>query len=170
VSGELPEVRVLAGRQLLLRLLELCMVAEVSVCCAMYVVRRPYRDSLREYGMLWGLLKGLPGRGVRCDLLLDGHRKPRWHAAANRRGAALMAAAGWRVRMGRPGAVHHAKLWLVDGRIAVAGSHNLTEAAMKREQEVSVELREGRAVRAVWEYWAAQWVAGVGEGDTRARR
>jgi phosphatidylserine/phosphatidylglycerophosphate/cardiolipin synthase-like enzyme len=163
-------VRVLAGRQLALRLLEVCGGAERSVCCAMYVVRRPYRDSVREYGMLWGVLKGLAARGVRCELLLDGYRKPRWHAEANRRGAALLVAAGWRVRVPRPGVVHHAKLWLVDGSVAIVGSHNLTEAAMKREQEVSVELRAAKAVRAVWEYWAAQWVDGVGIEKPRARR
>jgi phosphatidylserine/phosphatidylglycerophosphate/cardiolipin synthase-like enzyme len=60
--------------------------------------------------------------------------------ADNRETAAFLTAAGVRVYFDSPSVVTHAKCAVIDGRYVFLGSHNLTQAALRHNNELSVVI------------------------------
>lgn len=58
----------------------------------------------------------------------------------NRRAATLMSAAGITVRFDAPKKITHVKALVIDGRYVYLGSHNLTQSALKYNNELSVMI------------------------------
>lgn len=58
----------------------------------------------------------------------------------NRRAATLMTEAGIRVRFDAPKTTTHVKAMVIDGRHVYIGSHNLTQSALKHNNELSVMI------------------------------
>jgi phosphatidylserine/phosphatidylglycerophosphate/cardiolipin synthase-like enzyme len=58
----------------------------------------------------------------------------------NRRAAALLSEAGIKVRFDAPKTTTHVKAMVVDGRYVYMGSHNLTQSALKYNNELSVMI------------------------------
>ena len=58
----------------------------------------------------------------------------------NRKAAALMTEAGIRVRFDAPKKITHVKAMVIDGRYVFIGSHNLTQSALKFNNELSVMI------------------------------
>lgn len=56
----------------------------------------------------------------------------------NRRAAALLSAGGVKVRFDIPKITTHVKAMVIDGRYVYMGSHNLTQSALKFNNELSV--------------------------------
>lgn len=56
----------------------------------------------------------------------------------NRKAASLMAEAGIKVRFDAPRTTTHVKAMVIDGRYVYIGSHNLTQSALKYNNELSV--------------------------------
>ncbi len=56
----------------------------------------------------------------------------------NRRAAALLSAGGVKVRFDVPKITTHVKAMVIDGRYVFLGSHNLTQSALKFNNELSV--------------------------------
>ncbi len=79
-------------------------------------------------------------RGVDVTVILerDNGRKGDGLTSENRRTAAFLARGGVRVFFDSPSVVTHAKAAVIDGRYVYLGSHNLTQAALRRNNELSV--------------------------------
>lgn len=58
----------------------------------------------------------------------------------NRRAATLLSDAGVRVRFDAPKTTTHVKAMVIDGRYVYIGSHNLTQSALKYNNELSVMI------------------------------
>jgi phosphatidylserine/phosphatidylglycerophosphate/cardiolipin synthase-like enzyme len=58
----------------------------------------------------------------------------------NRRTAAYLSHEGVRVRFDSPAIVTHTKVAVIDGRFVYLGSHNLTQSALKYNNELSVRI------------------------------
>lgn len=58
----------------------------------------------------------------------------------NRNAAGLLAAAGIKVRFDAPRTTTHVKALVIDGRYVYLGSHNLTQSALKYNNELSVMI------------------------------
>jgi len=58
----------------------------------------------------------------------------------NRETAAYLSEAGVRVRFDSPDVVTHAKVVVIDGRFVYLGSHNLTQSALRHNNELSVRI------------------------------
>jgi len=58
----------------------------------------------------------------------------------NRKAATLMSAAGITVRFDAPKTITHVKALVIDGRYVYLGSHNLTQSALKYNNELSVMI------------------------------
>ncbi len=56
----------------------------------------------------------------------------------NRHTAELLSRSGIRVRFDAPGRISHLKLVMIDNRYVYIGSHNLTQSALKYNNELSV--------------------------------
>lgn len=58
----------------------------------------------------------------------------------NRKAASMMAEAGIKVRFDAPKKITHVKAMVIDGRYVYVGSHNLTQSALKFNNELSVMI------------------------------
>jgi len=58
----------------------------------------------------------------------------------NRRAASLLSEAGVKVRFDAPKTTTHVKAMVIDGRYVYMGSHNLTQSALKYNNELSVMI------------------------------
>lgn len=58
----------------------------------------------------------------------------------NRKAASLMSDAGIKVRFDTPKTITHVKAMVIDGRYVYLGSHNLTQSALKYNNELSVMI------------------------------
>jgi phosphatidylserine/phosphatidylglycerophosphate/cardiolipin synthase-like enzyme len=58
----------------------------------------------------------------------------------NRHAAALLSEAGIKVRFDAPKTTTHVKAMVIDGRYVFIGSHNLTQSALKHNNELSVMI------------------------------
>jgi len=99
--------------------------------------------------------KALEGKDVRVLInVVPGNARI---AAINRQGAAWLQERKVRVRCLDPARVCHAKLVVVDDRVAVIGSHNWGVGALSRNFEVSVVIRDVGPVRKLVEYFDTLW-------------
>ncbi|HEX8961033.1 MAG TPA: phospholipase D-like domain-containing protein [Geobacteraceae bacterium] len=78
------------------------------------------------------------GADVTVILERDNGRKGDGLTAENRRTAAFLVRGGVRVFFDSPSVVTHAKAAVIDGRYVYLGSHNLTQAALRHNNELSV--------------------------------
>ncbi|NVN98940.1 MAG: phospholipase [Geobacteraceae bacterium] len=80
-------------------------------------------------------------RGVEVTIELEQDAgKKRTVYEQNRRAASLMADAGIKVRFDTPRTVTHVKAMVIDRRFLYVGSHNLTQSALKYNNELSVMI------------------------------
>jgi phosphatidylserine/phosphatidylglycerophosphate/cardiolipin synthase-like enzyme len=80
-------------------------------------------------------------RGVAVTVILekDSDKKDRLNDE-NRHTADFLAREGVKVRFDSPAVVTHAKVAVIDGRYVYLGSHNLTQSALRRNNELSVRI------------------------------
>lgn len=79
-------------------------------------------------------------RGVLVRVILDLSGHDEKINAANRETASALEKGGVTVLFDSPGRTQHGKLLVVDGRHCLVGSHNLTQAALKHNHELSLLL------------------------------
>ena len=70
----------------------------------------------------------------------------------NRRAATLLADAGIKVRFDAPKTTTHVKALVIDGRYVYIGSHNLTQSALKYNNELSVMIDSTELAEEVTSY------------------
>lgn len=79
-----------------------------------------------------------PSRGVRCLGVLAQHKRTAATSRFNRYATEQLESAGWAVRRAPSSRLLHAKLFIVDRRIVVIGSHNIAHAASAVNIDVSI--------------------------------
>lgn len=75
----------------------------------------------------------------------------------NSRTASFLQQRGVIVKFGQVGVATHAKMVLVDDQVAVVGSHNYSKGSFTRNQECSVMIRNGEAIRPFIDYFKLLW-------------
>ncbi len=70
----------------------------------------------------------------------------------NRKAATMMAEAGVKVRFDTPKTTTHVKALVIDGRYLYIGSHNLTQSALKYNNELSVMIDSTKLAEEVTAY------------------
>lgn len=70
----------------------------------------------------------------------------------NRRAAALLTAGGVKVRFDAPKTTTHVKALVIDGRFVYLGSHNLTQSALRYNNELSVMIESKELADEVGSY------------------
>ncbi len=81
-------------------------------------------------------------RGVEVTVILerDNGKKGDGLTEENRRTASFLGRGGVKVIFDSPSVVTHAKVAVIDGRHVYLGSHNLTQSALRRNNELSVVI------------------------------
>lgn len=110
--------------------------AKRRIICAFYVFRIGERRGNLPTAVARELVKAKQ-RGVEVTVILEGGKRLR---RDNRKAAMILSQGGVRVLFTRRGRVTHVKAISIDDRYAVIGSHNMTHAALSRNNELSVLL------------------------------
>jgi phosphatidylserine/phosphatidylglycerophosphate/cardiolipin synthase-like enzyme len=75
----------------------------------------------------------------------------------NSRTAQFLQLAGVKVKFGQIGVATHAKMLIIDGRQMVLGSHNVSKGSFTKNQESSIIVEGGEAIRAYKDYFELLW-------------
>ena len=80
-------------------------------------------------------------RGVDVKVILENTGRVNYELnVQNRRTGKLMEEKGVKVYFDSPRTTTHAKLIVIDERLVILGSHNLTQSALKHNNEISIML------------------------------
>jgi phosphatidylserine/phosphatidylglycerophosphate/cardiolipin synthase-like enzyme len=99
--------------------------------------------------------------GLDVRVLLHNEAMGRHLHKVNHKTAGHLRTAGAVVKFGSTGAPLHAKVWLVDSRVAVVGSHNLSVRAVRTNVEVSVVSSESEVVDVLVGWFEELWTRGI---------
>ncbi len=91
-------------------------------------------------------------RGVKVRVLLEVNDQEDWLSDGNRETGRRLAAAGIVVTYDDPRRKSHAKVAVIDRRLTFIGSHNLSDSALKYNQELSVMIDSPETADAVLDY------------------
>ena len=151
----------LVAREYLSRVPAMMESAQFSIKVIQFVVQikgKSAKMSSRELGIK---LAAKIRDGVRVQTLLNsaggGVRAP----ALNRQAAKWLSERGVEVRTPGPERTFHAKMIIIDDRIAIVGSHNWTPYALDRNFEVSVVVRDPACVGKLTRHFDQAWKASV---------
>jgi len=96
-------------------------------------------------------------RGVRMQVLLNREQPGHRLTQENVRMATELGQAGAVVKMGRLGVVEHAKFWVIDRKVLVTCSHNLSTRSVTANIELGVEVHSELVARDAARYFEQLW-------------
>ena len=134
---------VLSGSAYLHALADLITSSRRSVRSMMYALALPVHKQGRHLAPIWDAMLAAPERGVQCSMLLNSTAAYHWLPAPNRDAATILTANGWtinRLRGGNSPSRAHAKIWIIDDRYLLIGSHNLSSGDPDSRLDVSAVL------------------------------
>ena len=95
--------------------------------------------------------------GVKIQVLMNMESMGHAITKINSRTGSFLQQRGIQVKFGSIGTATHAKMVIVDDRFVVLGSHNYSKGAFTRNQECSVLLEGGEAIRPFIDYFKLLW-------------
>jgi len=101
-------------------------------------------------------------RGVKVRVLLNIESMGHAITKINSRTQQFLNMAGCEVKFGQIGVATHAKMFIIDDRILVLGSHNISKGSFTRNQEASIVVEGGEAIRPYIDYFRLLWDNTVG--------
>jgi phosphatidylserine/phosphatidylglycerophosphate/cardiolipin synthase-like enzyme len=112
--------------------------ARASIVCSFYLFKTGEGSDNLPHRIAEELVRARK-RGVTVTVFLEkGGRDGNTLDADNRRTASFLAQGGVRVNFDSPRVTTHNKVVVIDSRHVYLGSHNLTQAALSRNRELSV--------------------------------
>lgn len=135
--------------------------ATQSVLVSVYMISPYWRVPNRHGLNLLGLLQGCGQRGLTCRAVLADPRQINTREAFNARSGTALIAAGWKVRTLRGPHVLHEKLLVLDERITLIGSHNLSKASLTSNHDTTLAVESARLAQQAKRLFWTRWRAGV---------
>ena len=160
ILTEATVVKVLPNGEYYFEVKRLIMNANRSIYVAVFAVKYDTRENAVSDPVdeLLGLLVEAKRRGVDVRVLVDEYTFQRYRYTVE-----YLKENGVPVKLDPSSATTmHAKIVVVDGKIAVVGSHNWTEAALRWNEEYSVEVIGAAVAGKVEEYFMRLWSQGRG--------
>lgn len=125
----------------------------MSIFCARFKKRNNYQGSKT---ILEALSKA-QNRKVAVNILLHGGKNYSIITRWNRAGLKTFRSFGLRPKLAASEKTIHCKFIIIDGKIAVIGSHNLTESSLTRINEVSVVVEDFIVAQKLRDYFLTLW-------------
>lgn len=145
-------------------LIEALSKAEKSVMVSIYMVSPHWRVPNRFKLDMLAALQGCATRGLICRAILASPTTIKTREAYNNDAAKALTQSGWKVRMMEGARLLHEKFLLIDGRLTVIGSHNISKASLTSNHDTSIaiesEIVGADVYRLFWERWRAATKAG----------
>lgn len=116
--------------------------ARASIICSFYLFKITDSSGNQPRRIAEELIRAAR-RGVAVKVILErdsGTKGKDSLGEENRRTAAFLSRGGVKVVFDSPRTVTHAKVVVIDGRFVYLGSHNLTQGALRRNNELSVRI------------------------------
>lgn len=154
--------RLLIGIEYMQRVPALIGSAGLEVRVALFQLRAIGKGAKGTSGELALRLDAKRREGKRVRVLLSSTGGGGAIPAINRAAAAWLVQRGVEVRNLGPRRVCHAKVVIVDRRLAVVGSHNWSPSSLMRNFEVSVVIEDESLVRRLVEHFDGLWSVGKG--------
>ena len=96
-------------------------------------------------------------RGVKVRVLLNIESMGHAITKINKRTETFLRLAGVDVKFGQIGYATHAKMLIIDDRFLILGSHNISKGSFSRNQEASIVVEGGEAIRSYIDYFLLLW-------------
>jgi len=96
-------------------------------------------------------------RGVKVRVLLNIESMGHAITKINSRTEQYLRMAGCKVKFGQIGVATHAKMLIIDDCILILGSHNISKGSFSRNQEASIVVEGGEAIRPYIDYFKLLW-------------
>ena len=102
-------------------------------------------------------VQGAARRGVKVRVLLNIESMGHAITRINKRTETYLRLAGVEVKFGQIGTATHAKILIIDDRKMIIGSHNISKGSFSRNQECSILIEGGEAIREYNDYFKLLW-------------
>lgn len=96
-------------------------------------------------------------RGVKMRVILNREAPGNRLGRENEKTAAMLRKVGAVVKMGRPGICDHAKFWVIDRKVLVVCSHNLSTRSVTCNTEMGVAIWSELVARDAAAYFEKLW-------------
>lgn len=131
--------------------------AEKSVLLSIYMVSPHWRVPNRFKLDMLATLQDCATRGLICRAIIAAPATIKTRDAYNADAAEALTAAGWKVKMMAGARLLHEKLMILDRRLTVIGSHNISKASLTSNHDTSVAIESkvmaDEVYRLFWERW-----------------
>lgn len=140
------EFKVLFGREYYYEVLKTIEEANESIHIAMFLMKYDAGDSFDWANDLIRALVRAKKRGLEVYVVLENS------VEINQAAHSYLRANGIEVRFDSPDRTLHAKIVVIDGKVAFIGSHNWSESGLYWNNEVSVEIKSKEVAQEVISY------------------
>lgn len=153
-------VQILKDEKIRGELLQGIREAQREILIATYKMDYNERASKRHLNALVEALHQASKRGVHVRCLLNMDKENTQIGRINARASRLLEKRGVITRKGAMGRTIHAKLVIIDEKIVIVGSHNLSESSLCRNFEVSLLIRDPVIALDLKEIYQQEWEKG----------
>ena len=131
--------------------------AEESLHLSIYMISSHWRSPDLGGLDLVKVLESAAIRGLTCRMIIDQPNVAGRREQFNFKAATKLQDAGWKIRVMPDARTLHEKVLLIDTRISVIGSHNISKASAISNYDTSLavdsKLLANRIYRQFWERW-----------------
>lgn len=138
-------------------LVETLQAAEVSVSMSVYMLSHHWRVPTRHKLNLLAELEDCARRNLVCRGILAGASQIKSREVFNRDAAEALTVAGWKIRQMQGARLLHEKIILIDRRISVIGSHNISKASLASNHDTSIAIESAPLARQMFELFWRRW-------------
>lgn len=131
--------------------------AETSIDLLVYCMSPLASTTSARQRALHSALQKPTHAGITRRVIIAHHGPLSPMSAANAAAAAQLARAGWIVATYPARPLLHAKMWIFDGSSVIIGSHNLTDAALHTNQEISINVESPETVQRCRYFFDGLW-------------
>jgi len=146
-------VKILTDEKYLHEILNYIHSAKVEILISVYYAVTPNTDKDSPVRKIIDALIQAHQRGVHISVIFANHNLPASSLQENKKTASLLREHNILTFFFEQRRLLHAKFFLFDNIIAVAGSHNLTDRSLQKSAEVSILTTQTTAVHKLREYF-----------------
>lgn len=150
-------VRVFAGGEYVTVMKQLLAGAQGEILVAQYAWIWYHHSPQRRVHQITLAALAAARRGVKMRVLLNREQPRHRLTQENVKMATRLGEAGAKVKLGRLGVVEHAKFWVIDKRVLVTCSHNLSTRSVTANAELGVVVYSELAARDAARYFERLW-------------
>ncbi|MDS4029494.1 MAG: phospholipase D-like domain-containing protein [Candidatus Contendobacter sp.] len=131
--------------------------ARSSVLLSIYMVSHHWRIPNRFGYDLLDILQQCGRRGLTCSAILAGSETIKSRTPFNQGAAQALTDANWRVRAMRTARLLHEKVLLIDRRLTIIGSHNISQASLTSNHDTSLAIESKPLAEQTWRLFWQRW-------------